>query len=243
MQKKQQYGTQRLKDVRGFLTDRKAVFPGITDTSAYRTVDTSIGDLESHDAVPGESIRTAQSAMISARSIADALVRDLLSPMVRIARAELPNTPEVAPLRVLADKRSVLRLASAARGMAKAAVPFKDVFVKAGMSQDFLDRIEGAAAAIGDAVTTRNARQVRGSGATKGVEATLRAAGRAVHVLDGLVRSTLRGNAELLGEWERAKRLRVPTATPVPSPVGATHAAATPAPVATPAAAVTPAAT
>jgi hypothetical protein len=63
----------------------------------------------------------------------EALLRNHMAPISRIARADLPVTAELEPFKMPQGKPTIERLSAAANGMAKAARPFSPVFVSAGL--------------------------------------------------------------------------------------------------------------
>ena len=68
-----------------------------------------------------------------------------MAPIAKIAAAELPDTPELEPLRMPQDHPSIERLRAAALGMAKAAEPYAAVFIEAALPPDFIQRLIDAA--------------------------------------------------------------------------------------------------
>ncbi|MDQ2666704.1 MAG: hypothetical protein M3Z05_11910 [Gemmatimonadota bacterium] len=68
-----------------------------------------------------------------------------MSHVARVAKADLPNTPAIEPLRMPKGRLTTERLSTAANGMAKAAVPFAPVFVDAGLPSDFVAQLNAAA--------------------------------------------------------------------------------------------------
>jgi alkanesulfonate monooxygenase SsuD/methylene tetrahydromethanopterin reductase-like flavin-dependent oxidoreductase (luciferase family) len=64
-----------------------------------------------------------------------------MAPVARIARADLPNTPEFRPLRMPRGRITPEKLAAAGSGMAQAAARYTDTFVAAGLSPDFVAQL------------------------------------------------------------------------------------------------------
>ena len=120
-----------------------------------------------------------------------------LSPLVRFG-----------PIERLIDRACRKKPPSAAAlGMAKAAAPCADVFVKAALPADFIDQLVAAANATVASVGTRKQSRVAGAGATKGLKTTLSTARKSVHALDGLVKSALKDDPPLLAAWRTARRV------------------------------------
>jgi hypothetical protein len=178
-------------------------------------------------------------------ALREALLRDHMAVIVRIAKAKLTPTPEVAPIRMPRGRPTVERLSAAANGMAKAAEPFAAVFIAAGLAADFIAQLTAAADALVASMSHRTQSQGSRRGATTGLQATLIAGRKIVHVLDAMVTSALQGNPALLSNWNSVKRVRItPTRpnTPAPeTPVTPTTSTTPTAPVTPPAPATEPA--
>jgi hypothetical protein len=151
----------------------------------------------------------------------------------RIARADLPRTPQVEPLSMPRGVPTIPRLAAAADGMAKAAAPFASVFTAAGLPDDFIARLNSAVDAL--VASNKDRMQSRGkrSGATQGLKSRLVEGRRIVNVLDALVTTTLKDDPVLLGSWNTVKRVQKSGGGRTPAAVtsGGTQA---PAPAPTP---------
>jgi len=212
MQIRQGNTVRSLRAVEDFLDDIAAKFPDIATLSAHAT-DQS-----------GSTI-SAQSGTKKTRALRAVLRGNYMAPIARIARADLPNTQELLPLRAPRGNPTTEKLAVAARGMAQAAAPYADVFISAGLPPDFIARLNAASDAMLQSIDQRSKSQGRTSGATKGLSATLRVARQTVHILDSFVRVALADDPALLANWNRIKRVqhsRVSTpaapATPVAAP-------------------------
>ena len=78
-----------------------------------------------------------------------------MAPIARIAKVRLPDTPELAALRMPRGRPTILGLAAHAEGMAAAAAPFTDVFVAAGLPADFIVQLHTAVDAMLEPVNVR----------------------------------------------------------------------------------------
>jgi hypothetical protein len=152
MQTRQGNLLQSLRNVQSFLDDNTPVLDSVVQTGARRRLDEVITQLASHASVQEASHIASQGSTRQQGVMRTMLLDDHMSPIARIARADLPNTPAIEPLRMPKGRPSTERLATAAYGMAKAAVPFAPVFVAAGLSVDFVARLNAAAGAMIDAV-------------------------------------------------------------------------------------------
>jgi hypothetical protein len=211
----------------------------VLQSGARQELDDAIAELSTHlSDQTGNSI-SAQVATQRHQTLRTVLLRDHMAPIARIARAKLPRTPEMAPLRVPSGRPTLARLVGAARGMAEAAAPFAAVFTAAGLPADFLAQLDATTTALVEAANDRLQHRGKVKGATEGFGTTLTTARRTVSVLDAFVRTALKDDPSLLANWRRVKR--VPSArvrsvpvTPLPVPGASGTAPVVPvAPVAT----------
>jgi len=207
-----------LRAVKGFLDTNAAALGDVVNTGARKRLDDAIAALSDHVATQTGSNLAAQGATQRQYSLRQVLLRDHMSPIARIARADLPVSPAIEPLRMPLGKPTAERLAAAAYGMAKAAEPYASVFVAAGMPEDFIKQLTDAAdallASLGDRTENRGAR----AGATAGLKARLTEGRRIVGVLDAFVKTALHGDAALLRNWNIVKRVQ--KTAPGPMPLG-----------------------
>ena len=234
MQTRQGNTVRSLRAVEDFLDDIAAKFPDIATSGARKTLGGAIATLSAHATDQSGSTISAQSGTKKTRALRAVLRGNYMAPISRIARAELPNTQELLPLRAPRGNPTTEKLAVAARGMAQAAAPHADVFISAGLPPDFIARLNAASDAMLQSIDQRSKNQGRTSGATKGLSATLRVARQTVHILDSFVRVALADEPALLANWNRIKRVQH-------SRVSTTAAPATPVAVPAVAQSITPA--
>jgi hypothetical protein len=249
MQTRQGNMLQSLTNVRDFLDANAAQLNGIMQTGARKRLDDAITQLSNHLSVQDGSHIASRGAARQTSKLRRSLVEDCMAPIARIARADLPNTPAIEPLRLPKQKMSTQRLAAVARGMAMAAEPFVPVFLAAGLPADFIAQLNLATdrmiASVGDQALNQGKR----TGATVGVAKKLAEGRKVVGILHTFVRTALRDDPVLLRSWHQAKRVprlggggadpKAPAATSTPTPAAATTATPTAAP--TPTATATPA--
>lgn len=253
MQTRQGTVLQSLQDVQQFLDRYADKLGDIPASGARASLDQLVTELSSHAADQTGGTLQAQGATQQYRALRTVLLRDHMAPIARIARAELPNSPAVQPLRNMPRGRpTAQRLATLADGMAQAAVPYTDVFVRAGRPADFGKRLADAADAMLGALGDRNESRARRRGATMGIRTQLSRGRKIVGVIDAFVQSALASDPVLLAHWNLVKRVRKttggppaepsspPVVTPAPAPASASTGtsvpAAAPAPVPQPAA-------
>jgi hypothetical protein len=213
---------QSLRTVQAFLEENAAKLTSVVNSGARARLDAAIVELATHVTDQSGNHLASQGATKKQRALREALLRDHMGPVSRIARSDLPQTPEIEPLRMPRGKPTAERLAAAAYGMAKTATDHAPVFVAAGLPADFAAQLTGAADALVSSLSERSQSRGRRSGATKGLAKRLTDGRRIVHVLDAFVKSALKNDAPLLANWNKVKRVqRVgvrPTTLATPAP-------------------------
>ena len=216
-----------LRSVQAFLDANADRLAGIANSGQRKKLDGMVIELEGHVGAQSSSALASKGATQKHQSLRVALLRDHMAKIAAIAAAELPKVPELEVLKMpKGGTPSVERLRAAALGMAKAAAPYADVFVKAALPADFIDQLVTAANATIGSVGTRKQNRAAGAGATKGLKTTLSSARKSVRALDALVKSEFRDDPSMLAAWRTAKRVEkftgaqqaLITVLPIPAP-------------------------
>jgi len=229
-----------LRAVKNFIDTNAAVLGSVVNTGARKRLDDAIAALSEHVATQTGSNLAAQGATQQQYALRKVLLRDHMAPIARIARADLPVSPAIEPMRMPKGRPTIERLAAAAYGMAKAAAPFTDTFVAAGLSEDFVKQLTDATDAMLATLGSRTqSRGLRG-GATEGLKTRLTDGRRVVGVLDAFVKTALKDDPALLANWNIVKRVQKVAAGP--TPLGPDPAPVAPTAPAAPAALAAPAA-
>ena len=203
-----------LQAVQTFLTDNADKLGDVVKTGARQKLDDAIVELTTHAEDQQGSHLAAQGNTQQKRSLELILRRDHMAPIARIARAELPPTPAMEPLKMPKGRPTVARLAALADGMANAATPFADTFIAAGLPADFIAQLRAATTAMVTTVAERNQNRGKRGGATTGLKQKLGRARRIVHVLDAFIQTALKDDQVLLSSWNIVKRVRRNTNRP-----------------------------
>lgn len=208
-----------LRSVQAFFDANGVRLGGIANSGQRQKLDAMVVELEGHVGVQSGSALASKGATQKHQSLRVALLRDHMAKIATIAVAELPQVPELEVLKMPKGRTlSIERLRAAALGMAKAAAPYADVFVKAALPADFLDQLVAAANATIESVGTRKQNRVVTVGATKGLKATLSNARKTVRALDALVKSEFKNDPSMLAAWRTAMRVEKFTgAQPAPT--------------------------
>ena len=137
----------------------------------------------------------------------EALLRDFLAPVVRIARLEATVHPALASLKMPRGEPGLPKLLAHAAGIASVAQDYRNVFVAAGMRPGFLEELNAAIDEILTTLTARTKQMGAGAGATRGLQAALATCNRYKAVLDAFVRREAGTNVPLLEHWESVRRV------------------------------------
>ena len=209
-----------LTNAEKFIARNADKLPAVATTGMRTKLSNLIVELQHNAVGQGVSSLHAQSITQKHRQLRNVLVRKHMNPIAAVAAAELPHTPELAPLRKPGARFSAANLALAAAAMAQTAASFSDVFIAAGRPADFVARLRSATEAMTEARHDRSLVLGNRIGATSALASSLSAARKVLRAVDSFVRESLDGDPQLLRDWnavKRVKRLAV-FATPAAEP-------------------------
>jgi len=138
---------QSLGSVQAFLEENAAKLTDVVNTGARQRLDNTIAELSVHVSDQTGSALVSQGATLKQHTLRRALLRDHMAPISRIARSDLPQTPEIEPFKMPRGRPTTEKLAAAAFGMAKAATLCRRV-IAAGLPSDFVARLDAPADAL-----------------------------------------------------------------------------------------------
>ena len=208
MQTRQNNALFALVSAEAFINENADRLAAVTATGMRTKLGSLIVELKRNALGQGRSTLTARGTTRKHRELRTILVRDHMHPIATIAAAELPRTPELAPLRKPGARFTAANLALAAGAMAEAAAPFSDLFITAGLPADFIARLRAASDAMQDALQHRSLILGKRSGATSGLVARFVAAKKVLRAVDSLVVRSLSSDPEMLREWNTVKRIK-----------------------------------
>ena len=211
MNSRQSRQVDTLHSAKAFMVQNALRMPSVAASGTKQDLDDAITNLEAHSESQASRILIALGTTQRVMSLRAVLLRDHMAHVAGIARAKLPATPELMPLRLPQRRLSDRNLASAADAMAAAATPFAQVFVDAGLPQDFIARLSGAADALLASRELLKQTQGQRSGATEGLDDMLRHGRRTLKALDSFVVSALKDDPALLANWKMLIRVRKAT--------------------------------
>jgi hypothetical protein len=208
MQTKQGAVLESLRAVNTFLNEKADQLGDVVHTGVRRKLADVLAELDTHATDQTASSFVAEGATKRKVVLARNLRRRHLTPIARIARVELSHTPNLESLKMPKGRPTPERLIAHAEGMAKAAAPFAETFIEAGLPSDFIARLGAATGELRSAVTDRTQNRGKQNGATTGLKKQLSSARKLVHVLDAFVQTALEDNEPLLASWNVVKRVR-----------------------------------
>ncbi len=159
------------------------------------------------------SVRGEAASQVTMRK---ALRVDFLTPMGRIARHALRNSPDLEALVVPASVTRKGDFMNKVNAVAGAAAKHEKDFVDHGMPADFIARLDTAVGALNASIDTRGKQKGLLTQAGKGIKDSTKAVRDVLHVMDGIMRSALKQNQPLLANWIATKRVQATVVTPLP---------------------------
>jgi hypothetical protein len=147
------------------------------------------------------------------RRLRHTLYTEHMQPIARVAREVFGASGLDRAFRMPRHTTVNQKVLAAAGAMAVAAQKEREVFVKHGLPQDFVEQLEACASAL---ETARNARVESGRRrvtATAAVGELLKRGRKAVRLLNAILQPRLAKDPELLAAWRSAKRVRPTTIT------------------------------
>jgi hypothetical protein len=137
-----------------------------------------------------------------------ALKRDHMRHIVRIARLEAADIPELAALKMPRGEVGIHKLLNSATAMAVIAGEHRDVFIAGGCKPSFVDDLHAAIDDITQTLTSRTQRNGDRAAATIGLKVLLTRCTKLVAILDGFIQTEARDDVALLASWASMKRAR-----------------------------------
>ncbi len=235
--------------IQAFLDANDAAL-GTINTSGMRA------ELDAVVTALGQSSSTQAAGRVNAigetanqRTLRLALRLNHMHPIASVARAKLRTVPNFQAMTLPKPGTRVVSLIAHASGMGEAAAPYAQVFIDAGLPQDFLAKLTAAADAVKASIDARAAARGQRSSATGTLKTLVDRARLAIKALNAFVVPLLSADVAhsgLLAEWSSVRRVHAKggpvigseeTARAVASPAPTPSAAATaPASSASPAA-------
>jgi hypothetical protein len=197
-----------LHRAQSFLADHATVLGAVSQSPSRKALDAVVTELERRAAAQGAARAQAASLTQHKRELRDELRKYHMRPIAVIARSRLAHTPLIAKLRVPVNMVSDSALIAAGNAMADVAGQYHAALIREQLPANFIAQLRAAVAAVRQVAVRRDQFQLQGTQATQGVADALWRASNVMKVLDALVVKQLKGKADLLAGWRRAKRVR-----------------------------------
>jgi hypothetical protein len=192
---------QSLRGAQLFLQEYAHAIGTIAQTGLVQRLSAIIEAAYAHTTAHAMADVRIPSLAANEQMLLDTLLRDHLTPIVRIARADLPNTPDFKVFRMPDGRPTLDQIIDSARAMGALAERFAGVFAAAGMQPGFVDALHAAADAILRARDARIAMRARRHAAVEGLTVTIAEGSNVLSAIDNLMSMELRHNAALLANW------------------------------------------
>ena len=196
-----------LRRIQAFCEVNDDLLGELNRSGARRHLDNTVKELSTH-AVDQHAGLTGSTGDTARQRVLRKVLRDThMRPIAMIARAMLNEVPELVALRLPHHRSTTERLLAAAGAMGEAAGLHADIFVDAGLREDFVARLTAAADDLRSCIDSRAQYRSRRVGATAGLEMQDTRARHLVRILDALIVPALGTNDPLIAEWRSVKRI------------------------------------
>lgn len=201
------YRLAALRAAQQFIADHADRLDDLAQSGARRRLDAIVDDVSALVAEQAAAKSGARAATQHLHALRRHLVEDHLGKIVRIARAELREATTLENFRLPRRNAPVELLVAAARGIAQAAEPYAEIFITAGLPENFIDQLNEAADALGNTRTARAQIRAHLAGTTVTIRKRLADGRRVTEVLDSFVRSATRDDDTLRVGWVAARTI------------------------------------
>ena len=224
-----------LRGVQRFLDEQADKFGEVNKTGVRKDLDDLIATVSTHAVAQKNQDLSARGATRQAESLRTVLLKEHMAPIARIARANLPPTPAVEPLKLPRHRLPANKLAAYAEAMGQVAAQYEKVFTSAGLPPTFVADLKSASDAVVAAYGARTQARSAQVVATDGLKLDLKKGRQVVRILDSFVTKALKNDGHLLSGWKTLMRVKVvppgrPAGSVVPTPSPVTTGASVPEP-------------
>jgi hypothetical protein len=137
----------------------------------------------------------------------EALIRDHMAPIARIAKLEAGAFPALAPIKMPRGAPGTAKLLAHAAGMASMASDYRDVFIASGMRPSFIEDLQSAIDDIVSTISARSERRGARAGATRGLVVALKNCAAYKAVLASFIETEARDDLPFLANWRAVQRI------------------------------------
>ncbi len=197
-----------LRAVLDFVTEHDDRFPEVARSGTFRNLTDLVAQVTVFAEKQAASRGAGQGETQLVHAARDTLLLDHLTPIVRMSRILRADVPDLAAVRMPDERLGAAKLASAALEAVPIAEAHADRFIALGLAPDFASRLREAIERMTGAICERAMCRGRRAGATAGLRKLLRLGRHYVLVLDALIRTSSRDDAELVAGWDAVSHVR-----------------------------------
>ena len=208
MKARQKHQIEMYQRVQVFLRDNPLA-PPASYGGAGEQLDEVVTHLTTHSGSQAASRRLSLAETERQRTLRQQLREQHLLPIARIANAMLRGSPGIdKATRMPSAKLKTTRLLAEAVAFREAAAPYEETFVRQGLAADFLALLDTAIEDLRKVQQDQERTRNRNVGAKAGLVSEVARGRQAVQMLDAIVKARFTRNAEVLEQWQRAKRVK-----------------------------------
>ncbi|HEX7939817.1 MAG TPA: hypothetical protein VF483_12595, partial [Gemmatimonadaceae bacterium] len=198
MQARQKQLIESYQRVQAFLEANPAPAPA-SYGGPLEMLESVVSDLNEHTSDQVLGGRLSKSEQRRQQALCVKLREHHLRPLVAVAKAEMTDLPGIERLLTMPPATlGVTKLVAEGVAFAKAAVEYKDTFVKNGRPADFLDQLNSAISDLVQSTKGRAQNVGRQVGAKAGIAQQAKRGRDAVNMLDSIVKVVFEGNDPVL---------------------------------------------
>ena len=198
-----------LDRVEDFIARNTGVMNAVITSVAHQNFSASRARMVEFMKEQNEHTRALRHGVTTLRKLRAQLVRKHLRPVSVVARAELPESTDLAALTIPWRTQQLGAIVAAAHGMARAAKTHEAAFLAAGLPEAFIEKLVAATEALKEAMNTRGRAAALAARATGGLRKEGRVARKTLRILDTLVRSAVEDDDVLVDQWQSISRVAV----------------------------------
>jgi hypothetical protein len=196
--------------IQAFLVANDAVLGNINKSGMRADLDAIVAALGDSGGQQAAGRVSAIGETAKQRTLRLALRLNHMRPIASVAKAKLRTVPNFQAMTIPSPNIRIVSLLAHAHGMAEAAGRYAQVFVDAGLPDDFLAKLTAAADAVKGSIDTRAAARGQRSSATgtlKGLENRARLVFKALNDFVVPILAADIAHGGLLAEWKSARRV------------------------------------
>ena len=187
---------------------RNPLPPPATYGEAKQLLDDVVARLKEHGERQVATRRLSMAQTARQRTLRRVLREQHLVPIAAIANAVLRGSPGIdRATRLPSPQLKTTKLLLEAAAFREAAAPYEDTFVRHGMATDFLARLDAAMEELRQAQAEHADIRQKKAGSRASLTTEIVRGRQAVQMLDAFVKAHFGDNADVLAQWQSAKKV------------------------------------